>query len=177
MTDAEINLRAVTTADADFLRGVYASTRTEELAATDWSEQQKAEFCRQQFAAQDRHYREHYPTAHFSIIEINGNPVGRLYVDRWPHEIRIMDIALLPGCRGQGIATRLLRELLAEGSAQRKKVSIHVETFNPARHLYERLGFQKVGATSIYDLLEWTPESGNVERGIGDATALTARCD
>jgi hypothetical protein len=95
-------LRAVTAGDTVFLAAVYAATRTEELAATDWDDSQKAEFCRMQFTAQDSHYRQHYPTAEYRVIEIRDTPVGRLYVDRWSREIRIMDIAILPEYRGKG---------------------------------------------------------------------------
>ncbi len=95
-----MNLRLATAEDADFLRQVYASTRSDELALTDWSDGQKAQFCRMQFDAQDRHYREHYPGAEFCVIERYGEAIGRLYVDRREREIRIMDIALLPTARG-----------------------------------------------------------------------------
>src|SRR5690242_8179053 len=96
-------LRPATVADDAFLRAVYASTRGEELAQMAWTDEQKRAFTDMQFEAQDRHYREHYPTARFLIIEADGVPAGRLYVDRWTREIRIMDIALLPEHRRKGI--------------------------------------------------------------------------
>ena len=64
-TEPPFTLRHATPADAEFLCAVYASMRAEELAVTDWSEEQKAQFCRQQFTAQDAHYRAHYSTAQF----------------------------------------------------------------------------------------------------------------
>ena len=134
-----VRLRLATAVDEPLLRAVYASTRAEELALTDWSDEQKAAFCDQQFTAQDAHYRAHYPTAEFLIIEVNGVPVGRLYVDRWAREIRIMDIALLPEHRGHGVGARLLRELQTEACAAGKTLTIHVEKFNPAMRLYLRL--------------------------------------
>src|SRR3712207_7531251 len=57
----------------------------------------------QQFSAQSTHYAAHYPTAEFNIIELEGKPIGRLYVDRWPREIRIIDIALMDDYRNSGI--------------------------------------------------------------------------
>jgi GNAT superfamily N-acetyltransferase len=135
-----ISLRPVTATDAGFLCAVYASTRADELAVTDWTDEQKAEFCQMQFNAQYAHYRQHYPTAEFSVIEHNGTPAGRLYVDRWSKEIRIMDVALLPAHRGRGIGTRLLRALMTEAEASKKLLSIHVERMNPALRLYESGG-------------------------------------
>lgn len=148
-------LRPATPEDSRFLERVYASTRAEELAVTDWSEAQKAAFIHQQFTAQDAHYRKHYPTAQFFVIEVNGSPIGRLYVDRWSREIRIMDIALLPERRGEGSGTRLISELQEEARATGKALSIHVEKFNPAMRLYDRLGFKPVEDKGVYVLMEW----------------------
>lgn len=151
-------LRRATAEDAEFLAAVYASTRAAELAVTDWSEAQKAQFCGQQSTAQDAHYRQHYPSAEFSIVEREGAAVGRLYVDRWEREIRIMDIALLPAHRGAGIGTELLRALQEQARAAGKALSIHVEKFNPALRLYERLGFTVREDKGVYLLLEWRGE-------------------
>lgn len=155
--DPSVRLRSATAEDAEFLATVYASTRAEELAVTDWSAEQKAQFCRQQFTAQDAHYRQHYPTAEFAVIERSGAAIGRLYVDRWEKEIRIMDIVLLPAQRRAGIGTRLLRELQEEARAAAKALSIHVEKFNPARRLYERLGFRVKEDKGVHLLMEWHP--------------------
>jgi ribosomal protein S18 acetylase RimI-like enzyme len=148
-------LRPVTLQDVAFLRAVYASSRADELALTDWSDKKKAEFCAAQFAAQDSYYREHYVTAQFSIIERAGVTAGRLYVDRWPEEIRIMDITLLPEHRRAGIGTKLLRALQNEAADADKALSIHVEKFNPALGLYERLGFKLREDKGVYLLMEW----------------------
>jgi ribosomal protein S18 acetylase RimI-like enzyme len=148
------DLRPATTSDRDFLLRVYASTREEELRLVDWSDDQKAAFVQQQFEAQDTYYREHYHPATFDVIEVNGAPVGRLYVARWEDEIRIIDIAVLPEHRGVGIGTRLLEELLAEGAECGKRVSVHVELNNPARRLYEWLGFVPVAEHGLYVLME-----------------------
>ena len=64
-----------------------------------------------------------------------------------------MDLALLPPFRGRGIGTGLLRGIFSEGDRACKRVSIHVEAFNPALRLYERLGFQRV-ATPVDFLLQ-----------------------
>jgi ribosomal protein S18 acetylase RimI-like enzyme len=148
-------LRPATAGDRALLERVYASTRAEELAQTQWSDEQKAQFCAAQFTAQDVYYREHYPTAQFSVIEHDGQPAGRLYVDRWENEIRVMDITVLPEHRGAGIGTKLLRDLQDEAAAAGKPLSIHVEKFNRALALYERLGFQVREDKGIYLLMDW----------------------
>jgi ribosomal protein S18 acetylase RimI-like enzyme len=150
-----ISLRPITPADDAFLARVYASSRAEELAITGWGDKQKADFCRSQFDAQSEYYAANYPGASFQIIERDGWPVGRLYVDRWEKEIRIVDITLLPEFRGSGIGTKLLRELQKKARAARKSLTIHVERFNRALTLYQRLGFQQIEDKGVYLLMEW----------------------
>lgn len=151
----EVQLRLANDEDVEFLRILYASTREEELAVTDWDETQKREFCRMQFEAQAAHYREHYPAAEYWVIECEGNRAGRLYVNRGEREIRIMDLALLPEWRGKGIGTLLLRNLQDEAAGEGMRLSIHVEKFNPALRLYERLGFRADEDRGVYLLLSW----------------------
>jgi ribosomal protein S18 acetylase RimI-like enzyme len=146
-------LRAVRAEDRDFLQRVYASTRAEELALTGWDETQKQAFLAQQFEAQHHHYQTHYQGARFDLIRLDSEPIGRLYVARWKDEIRIMDIALLPAYRNGGIGGRLLRDLLEEAATANRRLTIHVERYNPALRLYRRLGFEPVGETGVYLLL------------------------
>ena len=159
MSTADIAFRPITPEDAEFLYTVYANTRTEELAVTDWSDSQKEAFLRSQFNAQHQAYQGTYQGGEFSVILRNGEPVGRLYVARWKREIRIVDIALLPEHRNAGIGSAILKDLLAEGARSGKPVSIHVEMFNPAMTLYQRLGFRKLGEHGAYYLMEWSPTS------------------
>jgi GNAT superfamily N-acetyltransferase len=154
----DLTLHPITTDDLPFLYQVYASTRSEELAQTDWTVEQKTAFLQQQFMAQHDYYQANYPGAQFQIIEQQGRPIGRLYVDRWADQTRIMDIALLPEHRGQGAGTQLMQALLDEGRRLNLPVTIHVERFNPALRWYERLGFQLAEDKGVYLFLKWTPE-------------------
>jgi ribosomal protein S18 acetylase RimI-like enzyme len=154
-----VRLRPVDDADRAFLVELYASTREEELAQVEWPEGARETFVEQQFAAQDHHYRANYPGATLDVIEVDGSPAGRLYVHRGPSDIRIMDIALAPGFRGRGVGTSLLRDLIAEADASARKLSIHVEMNNPARSLYDRLGFLPAGEHGVYVLMERRPAS------------------
>jgi ribosomal protein S18 acetylase RimI-like enzyme len=81
-------------------------------------------------------------------------------VHRGKQEIGIIDIALLPTYRGQGLGGILIRGVLADGAAAEVPVRIHVERFNPAMRLYERLGFRCIGDQGVYLHMEWTPPAG-----------------
>jgi ribosomal protein S18 acetylase RimI-like enzyme len=141
----------------EFLLTLYATTREEELTRVDWTPEQKAVFVHHQFEAQHRHWQENYTATRWDLIVCEGEPIGRLYVARWPDDIRIVDISLMPEHRGCGIGTRLIRDLFAEGDASGCKVSIHVEIYNPARRLYERLGFVQAGEHGVYLRMERAP--------------------
>lgn len=154
---ANLTLRQETPGDEAFLRDLYVSMRWEEMAQlADWSDTQKTAFLHQQFGAQRTHYANAYHDADFSIVELHGEAIGRMAVFRNNStDIRVVDIGFLPDWRNRGFGTALLRGLFAEGAASGRSVSVHVEVFNPARRLYERLGFRQKSATGPYLLMEW----------------------
>ncbi|MDQ5823254.1 MAG: GNAT family N-acetyltransferase [Chloroflexota bacterium] len=149
-----ITLRPIEQSDMEFLYRVYASTREAEMAMVDWTDEQKQAFVQMQFAAQHSHYQEYYTGASFLVILADGQPAGRLYVDHWDDQIRIVDITVLPEYRNAGIGTALLKALIDEGARSGKPVTIHVEQYNPALRLYERLGFSRIGERGVYYLME-----------------------
>jgi ribosomal protein S18 acetylase RimI-like enzyme len=157
---AGVRLRPEEESDLPFLMALYRTTREQDLLLVAWSEEQKSAFVAMQFSAQRQHYRRTYPGARFEIIERGASSIGRLYVHERSDEIRIIDIVVAPEARNQGIGGALLRALLDEGRRSRRPVTIHVERFNPARRLYDRLGFRGVGGEpddSVYLFLEARP--------------------
>lgn len=157
MSATTLMLRPISTDDEPFLFRVYASTRLDELAPLGWSAERQAAFLTQQFNAQHHHYRTHYADADFQVILLDEQPIGRLYVARWPREIVLIDIALLPEYRNAGIGSSLIKDLLAEAAATSRPVRIHVEKFNPALRLYERFGFSRIDDRGVYWFMEWSP--------------------
>ncbi|MDX2138231.1 MAG: N-acetyltransferase [Chloroflexota bacterium] len=55
-----------------------------------------------------------------------------------------LSISLLPGYRGSGIGTQMMKALLAALVPVASRVSLSVQVSNPAFRLYQRLGFQIV---------------------------------
>lgn len=154
--DHTISLRLHQKSDLPFMQALYASTRESELAAINISAQEKQNFINQQFGAQYLHYSEHYSTDAFNIIEYKGEPIGRLFVDYWSKEIRVVDIALLPDYCNKGLGSYLFKQLFEQAKMSGRTVTIHVEHNNPAKKLYERLGFMmKTKTNDIYLLMEW----------------------
>jgi RimJ/RimL family protein N-acetyltransferase len=154
-----ITFRPVAESDQPFLRALYGSTREQEMQMLPWTPEQKAEFLDFQFLAQTKHYDDYYGQAEFLIIELDRSPIGRLYLHRRDADIEIIDIALLPEHRAKGLGRQLLQEVIDEASRGGKTVTIYVEHFNPARHLYDRLGFQHVDTNGVYHLMKWSGAS------------------
>ena len=164
-------LQPVTPDDREVLLAVYASTRAEELALTDWSAAQRLAFVEMQFDAQSQHYAQQRPQAVCQLIVLGDGPtggstggstggraVGRLWVDREANSLHVLDITLLPQARGQGLGSVLLRELMAEAQQRCTQLTVSVEIHNPARRLYERLGFEAQGGLQgIYQRRAWQP--------------------
>lgn len=146
-----ISLRPITQDDLPLLQRIYASTREKELSVVPWSAEQKQAFLLMQFEAQHKYYQTHFGDARFDLILLGTEPIGRFYVGRWPSEIEVIDISLLPEWRGAGIGSQLMSGVIDESEKLGKRLGIYVEKFNPARHLYERLGFVKVEDAEVYD--------------------------
>lgn len=158
-----VGCRPMTDSDLPFVAALYASTRAVEMARVTWPDEAKSAFLAQQHEAQHHHYRSHYDGAEWLIVEQAGTPVGRLYLDEWESEFRVIDISLAPEARGRGIGGAILADIVAAAEAKGKAVSIHVEHENPARRLYERLGFELVEDRGVYLLMERRPAAADAQ--------------
>jgi len=129
------------------------------MALVTWSDAQKQAFLQMQFTAQKTSYAKQFPSAQHAVICRDGNPVGRLYLDRSGERFHILDITVSDECRNQGIGDVVLRGLLAEAMEAGKPTTIYVENFNPSLRLFERLGFRTAGVKDFMILLERRPGS------------------
>lgn len=143
---------------AGFLRALYLSTREDEMRHVPWGPEQKQAFLVSQFETQHAYYRGRFPEATYSVIIIDDAPAGRLYVHRSAGEIELVDVSLLPEHRGAGIGSTLVRELLDESVRSGIPVRLYVEHENPAKRLYDRLGFRVLNDIGIYLHMEWRAE-------------------
>jgi ribosomal protein S18 acetylase RimI-like enzyme len=148
-TSSLITLRPATAEDDAFLLKLFAATRDEfKMLIAD--ENQLAALMSMQFNLQRQQYQAGYPDGRDNIILSHGLPVGRMFTSEGERAITLVDIALLPENRNAGIGRRLLDELLRAAAEKKKAVRLHVFKTNPARHLYERLGFRDTSEDSMY---------------------------
>ena len=152
-----LSYRAVSDADMPFLSALYASTRADELNMTGWPEVTKSLFVVQQFAAQHGDYAKNYPGMERRVIERGGAAIGRIYVDLTRDACHLIDIALMPVARGQGVGRAILTDLMAHAAHLKKPVTLSVIADNPARRLYERMGFATTETGALYNSMKWQP--------------------
>ncbi len=145
-----LRLRAEVAEDLRQSAALYALTREAEMAGVDWPAAARSAFCKQQFDAQHAHYRQHYPRACFAMVMRADDTVGRIYFEQTERELRLMEITLQVSARNHGAGTALTAALLEHARQQGLFMGLHVEPFNPARRLYERLGFRCVEERGVY---------------------------
>jgi ribosomal protein S18 acetylase RimI-like enzyme len=153
LSGSGIALRPAAAADAALVAAIYACTREEELRHVAWSDEQKKAFTDWQSQQQEKHYALHYPDAERLVISRGEEPIGRVYVDTTRLEVRLMDVTLLPPHRNRGIGSRLMDVLLEYADALGRQASLHVEPFNPAKRMYERLAFRVAETRGLYEFM------------------------
>jgi ribosomal protein S18 acetylase RimI-like enzyme len=180
----EIALRAALPSDRPLLAELFAATRQAEVQLFADAEE-RARFVEMQLDAQQGSWGEGYPGAEQLIVTVDGEDAGRLYIHSGEDVVTIVDVGLLPSHRGRGLGTRLLRLVLGQAAADGMAVQLHVDPTNPARRLYERLGFAPAAdapgdddqphLAMIWPLVDLaTVDAATFEPLVGDDFATTA---
>lgn len=92
----------------------------------------------------------------FSRIILARDPTGAVagYVCRWivGDEVHVLNVAVDPRWRGQGLGSALMQTVLGEGrSHAAEAVTLEVRRSNVAgRRLYESFGFEEIGSRPDY---------------------------
>jgi GNAT superfamily N-acetyltransferase len=79
-----------------------------------------------------------------SILQQADADVGWLQVEETRHVVHLQQLFLLPAARNKGLGTSFLTWMKVRAERKRKDLTLDVMTNNPARRLYERLGFKAV---------------------------------
>lgn len=145
---AGLSVRLETDADAAFRLLLFRLSRPLEAMLAHLPDLLRDQLMTQQFRAQTMGHTTQYPDARRYIVEQDGAPIGRVMLGG-NDPLHIVDIALVPECRGRGIGGAVCRGLLKQAAARGAAVTLSVATDNPdARRLYERLGFVAVSETA-----------------------------
>ena len=149
-TPATFILRQQSEGDLSFLRQLFISRRWAEVCAMKgWDDQQRLAFLHSQADLQQRHYTQHYSSAAFLIVEVQGQAIGRLCINVDGDSLHLVDIAVLGQWQQRGIGATVLHALTALADESGARVTLSVDSFSPARRLYERHGFEALPSEGL----------------------------
>ncbi len=149
-------LRAATEADRDWLYELNRAAMRDYVVAT-WGEWNET-FQRERFASS-------FAPERFQVIVVDGLDVGLLQVTRDAERIRLAEIELLPEHQSRGIGSEVIRDLIEEARAAALPLELQVLKVNPARALYERLGFAVYDETDTHHLMRAHPRPEPTSEG------------
>jgi len=98
-------------------------------------------------AAQEQKARDELDPANRWIVVRDGVDVGYIHVERDSDVVTLAGIYLMPSMRRRGLGAALIQRAIDEAAAAGNPVALRVLKPNPARRLYERLGFETVRET------------------------------
>src|SRR5215469_5369378 len=133
-------LRRATQADYAFSYQLHRATMKDYVAQTwGWDE-----------AVQEVMFKDRFDPVRSCIIVVDGRDVGILSMERRIDTLFLANLQILPEEQGQGLGTAIIKAILAQAYDEGISVSLQVLKVNPARHLYERLGFVVSGETATH---------------------------
>ena len=97
------------------------------------------------------------------IITTGGRDAGFIAARRLPDEIQLLNLMVAPEFQNLGIGSAVLRELLAGARQSGLPVRLQVMKVNPARRLYERLGFVVIDESATHFRMIWRSVSERAE--------------
>lgn len=156
-----VGLRPENPEDIPFLRQLYYSVRKDESGYKELEPDTRALLLNQQFDLQHQHYRETYPQAWYTIITVNQNAAGRLYLAQLPDSFRVIDISLLPEYRSHGIGTQLFKNIQAQSMHSQLPIRLSVLKTEAAQNFYRKLGFQIIADKGLRHEMQWHPRKAS----------------
>ena len=135
-----IGYRAAVEKDVDFLYSLHVATMKQYVDQVwGWED-----------VYQESLFRKNYVPANIQIIEYDDKDIGMLSVEEREGDVFLSTIEIRPEYQGKGIGTAIIKKMVADSAKKTKPVTLQVLKVNPAKGLYERLGFEVVEETKTH---------------------------
>src|SRR4051794_4189819 len=121
-----LRLRAETPDDEGFRFRLFCDSRLPEWYAVEIEPGLREQLMRHQYAAQTMTYRARFPRARFDIVELDGEPIGRIVVNRPGSMLHVIDLAIVPARRRLGAGAAIMRALMNEAACSGLPVRLKV---------------------------------------------------
>ncbi|MEC1179522.1 GNAT family N-acetyltransferase [Metasolibacillus meyeri] len=161
----QLKLKTISQEDIPFLFTIYASTRKQEVDKWGWTEEQQNTFLTMQWQAQQASYSQQFPQASQWLILFENNAIGRCIIEDLQQYLHLIDLSILPNYQGKGIGTTVLKRLQQMVTQDEKPLCLKVLRTNPAKQLYERLGFKQIGVDELYVEMQWNEKRRRINNG------------
>jgi GNAT superfamily N-acetyltransferase len=136
-------LRQATESDYALLYHLHIATMKDYVAQTwGWDEKVQAAM-----------FKDRFDPGHSQIIVVDGRDAGVLSMERRIDTMFLAHLRILPEEQRHGLGTEIIKTILAQASREGIPVNLQVLKANPARYLYERLGFVVTGETTTHYLM------------------------
>ena len=138
-----IEYRQVEENDIDFLYALHVATMKDYVDKTwGWDD-----------TFQESIFRKNYVPAEIQIIQSDGNDIGMLSVEERTGDVFLRAIEIHPEYQNKGIGTFIISKIISESAPKRKPVRLQVLKANPAKGLYDRLGFSVIEETTTHYIM------------------------
>src|SRR5215467_7422190 len=139
----KISFRSVTNDDYDFLYRLHVTTMKEYVEQTwGWDEDLQQGYFKKGFKAEE-----------LQIISFENNDIGMISIENREDEVFLRSIEINSGYQKRGIGSFIIERMIKDAGRGGKPVSLYVLKVNPARRLYERLGFEIVNETATHYIM------------------------
>jgi GNAT superfamily N-acetyltransferase len=109
-------------------------------------------------AGQRKSFAQQWEVAEVRIITMSGQDIGWLQTKMTDSALFLGQLYLSGHMQRQGIGTRVLQMLIEEARQAGKPVTLGVVKINPARRLYERLGFKRTHEDEYKVYMRFEPD-------------------
>ncbi len=99
---------------------------------------------------QRRRFADRFDPAATKIVVANGQDIGQLVLEDTGEELYLAALFIDPAWQNKGLGRAIIQEVIAEANEAGRIVNLQVLKVNPAKRLYERLGFEVVGETGTH---------------------------
>lgn len=151
----QIGLRPAGENDFPFLYALHTATMKEYVEQTwGWDE-----------IFQETRFQETFVPGDTRIITLDGQDIGMLSIEERDAEVFLALIEIAPQHQHRGIGTAVIEKIIADGIRKSKPVLLHVLKVNPAKRLYDRLGFSVVAETPTHFHMKTTLSQDGTRHG------------
>ena len=139
----QLGFRPALDSDIDSLYALHVATMREYVDQTwGWDD-----------AVQEAMFRKNYVPAEIQIITLNGKDIGMISLEERKEDVFLRVIEIHPSYQRQNLGTTIIQKIMNDAIHKMKPIRLRVLRVNPAKRLYDRLGFLVIEETKTHYIM------------------------